>query len=158
MPKVQRNNIPRELFAHLLLRIEQRRISADALESLATWLDTNPEVPEGDWFKRFPTMTVCGSGVLVKTFLTPSHAAVGKGLLGVRSHFLTLFTSCPPIDAKTRREELDRPLAVSFSADSERGQLNSTSSSMPPIRSQALANSPITRACFSFRCCRSDLV
>jgi len=51
MPKVQRKDIPRALFAHLLLRIEQRSISADALKSLAAWLDTNPEVPTGDWYK-----------------------------------------------------------------------------------------------------------
>ena len=78
MPKVQRKDIPRALFAHLLLRIEQRSISADALKSLATWLDTNPEVPTGDWFKRFPTMTVCGNGTLVKTFLTPGQVPIGQ--------------------------------------------------------------------------------
>ena len=78
MPKVQRKDIPRALFAHLLLRIEQRSISADALKSLATWLATNPEVPTGDWFKRFPTMTVCGNGTLVKTFLTPDQVPIGK--------------------------------------------------------------------------------
>ena len=80
MPKVQRKDIPRALLAHLLLRIEQRSIDAEALKSLAGWLDTNPEVPTGDWFKRFPTMTVCGKGVLVKTFLTPSQAPVGTEL------------------------------------------------------------------------------
>jgi len=78
MPKVQRKDIPRALFAHLLLRIEQRSISADALKSLATWLDTNPEVPTGDWFKRFSTMTVCGNSTLVKTFLTPDQVPIGK--------------------------------------------------------------------------------
>lgn len=78
MPKVQRQAIPRELFAHLLQRIEQRSISAEALKSLAAWLDTNPEVPAGDWYKRFPTMTVCGNGTLVKTFLTPGQAPLGK--------------------------------------------------------------------------------
>ena len=71
MPKVQRKEIPRPLFAHLLLRIQERSIDAGALESLAAWLDTQPEVPEGEWFKRFDTMTVCGQGPLVKTFLTP---------------------------------------------------------------------------------------
>jgi hypothetical protein len=30
--------------------------------ALAAWLDTNPEVPEGEWFKRFPGMIVCGEG------------------------------------------------------------------------------------------------
>ena len=80
MPKVQRKDIPRALFAHLLQRIAERSIDAEALKSLAGWLDTNPEVPTGDWFKRFPTMTVCGKGVLVKTFLTPSQAPVGTEL------------------------------------------------------------------------------
>lgn len=78
MPKVQRKDIPRALFAHLLLRIEQRSISADALKSLAAWLDTNPEVPTGDWFKRFPTMTVCGNATLVKTFLTSNQVPIGQ--------------------------------------------------------------------------------
>jgi hypothetical protein len=62
------------------LRIGQRSVSADALASLATWLDTNPEVPEGDRFKRFPTMTIYGKGVLFKTFLTPSQTPVGSEL------------------------------------------------------------------------------
>jgi hypothetical protein len=80
MPKVQRKDIPRALFAHLLLRIEQRSIDAAALESLAVWLDTDPEVPDEDWYKRFPAMIVCGNGTLVKTFLTPGQAPVGQEL------------------------------------------------------------------------------
>jgi hypothetical protein len=80
MPKVQRKDIPRPLFAHLLQRIEERSINAAALKSLAAWLDTNPEVPPDDWFKRFPTMTVCGNGSLVKTFLTPDQVPVGTAL------------------------------------------------------------------------------
>jgi len=80
MPKVQRRDIPRPLFAHLLQRIQERSIAAKDLESLAAWLDTNPEVPEADWFKRFQTMTVCGKGSLVKTFLTLSQAPFGEEL------------------------------------------------------------------------------
>jgi hypothetical protein len=78
MPRVQRKDIPRALFAHLLLRIQQRSIRAEALKSLAAWLDTHPEVPAGRWYKRFPTMTACGHGVLVKTFLTPDQVPIGK--------------------------------------------------------------------------------
>jgi hypothetical protein len=48
MPKVQRKDIPRALLGHLLQRIAERSIDADALKSLASWLDTNPEVPPGD--------------------------------------------------------------------------------------------------------------
>ncbi len=80
MPKVQRKGIPRPLFAHLLQRIQERSIDAKALESLAGWLDTQPEVPNGEWFKRFKTMTVCGQGPLVKTFLTPSQVPFGTEL------------------------------------------------------------------------------
>lgn len=80
MPKVQRSDIPRPLFAHLLQRIHDRSISAKALESLAAWLDTQPEVPTDEWFKRFESMTVCGKGALVKTFLTPSQVPFGKEL------------------------------------------------------------------------------
>ena len=49
MPQIQRKDIPRPLFAHLLQRIQERSIDAKALESLAAWLDTKPEVPEGEW-------------------------------------------------------------------------------------------------------------
>lgn len=65
---------------HLLDRIQQRHIAADQLGLLAAWLDLEPEVPVGRWFKRFPGMTVCGEGELVKTFLTPGQAPVGDEL------------------------------------------------------------------------------
>ena len=80
MPKIQRKDVPKPLFAHLLQRIRERDIAADDLESLSAWIDTNPEVPEGRWYKRFQTMTVCGEGRLVKTFLTSSQVPFGAEL------------------------------------------------------------------------------
>ena len=80
MPKVQRKDIPRALLGHLLQRIAERSIDAQALKSLAVWLDTNPEVPAGDWFKRFPSIPFAGGGVLIKTFLTPSQVPIGTEL------------------------------------------------------------------------------
>ena len=78
MPKVRRQNVPPAVFQHLLGRIQSRKISATQLEQLARWLDTEPEVPEGEWYKRFSGMTVCGEGELVKTFLLPGQSAKGK--------------------------------------------------------------------------------
>jgi len=78
MPRVRRQNIPPALFQHLLDRIETRKISAAQLVHLAHWLDTDPEVPEGEWYKCFPGITVCGEGDLVKTFLLPSQHPKGK--------------------------------------------------------------------------------
>lgn len=77
MPRVRRKDVPPALFQHLLDRIQQRQIEARQLELLARWLDGEPEVPEGPWFKRFPGMTVCGEGDLIKTFLLPGQAARG---------------------------------------------------------------------------------
>jgi hypothetical protein len=63
---------------HLLDRIRAREISADQLGLFADWLDTEPEVPSEQWFKRFPEMIVCGEGELVKTFLNAQQLPVGK--------------------------------------------------------------------------------
>ena len=78
MPRVRRKNVPPALFRHLLDRIKQRQIDARQLQVLAEWLDGEPEVPEGLWYKRFSGMTVCGEGDLVKTFLLPDQAPRGK--------------------------------------------------------------------------------
>ncbi len=78
MPKVRRQNVPPALFQHLLGRVQSRKIPASQLEELAKWLDEEPEVPEGPWYKRFAGMTVGGEGELVKTFLLPGQAPKGK--------------------------------------------------------------------------------
>jgi hypothetical protein len=78
VPKVRRQNLPPALFQHLLDRIQARTIPATQLELLAKWLDTEPDVPEGQWYKRFSGMTVCGEGELIKTFLQAGQAAKGK--------------------------------------------------------------------------------
>lgn len=80
MPKVRRQGLPPALLQHLLDRIQQRQITADQLGLLAAWLDRETEVPAGRWFKRFPGMTICGEGELIKTFLTPAQVPVGEEL------------------------------------------------------------------------------
>lgn len=78
MPKVRRTNIPPALFQHLLERIHERKIPATQLELLARWLDTEPDVPEGPWYKRFSGMIVCGDGELIKSFLLSHQHPKGK--------------------------------------------------------------------------------
>jgi hypothetical protein len=77
MPKLLRP-LPPAVFAHLLVRAEEREISRTQLVLLALWVEGNPEVPVGRWFKRFPGLTVCGEGELVKTFLRIGQVAEGK--------------------------------------------------------------------------------
>lgn len=78
MPKVRRQNVPPALFQNLLDRVQSRKIPASQLALLAKWLDGEPEVPEGLWYKRFSAMTVCGQGESIKTFLLPGQAAKGQ--------------------------------------------------------------------------------
>ena len=66
---------------HLKDRVKHREIRSDQLELFARWLDLNPEVPQGRWFKRFPEMTVCGEGELIKTFLRLGQLADGEEVL-----------------------------------------------------------------------------
>ncbi len=52
MAKIRRQNLPRALYDHLLDRVQQHSISAQQLRLLLRWVDTQPEVPDGRWFKR----------------------------------------------------------------------------------------------------------
>ena len=62
MPKVRRRNVPRALVAHLEDRVRDRDIPIGQLQLLSEWLNAEPNVPVGKWFKRFPGMIVCGEG------------------------------------------------------------------------------------------------
>ena len=64
--------------AHLVKRVREREISTAQLGLFLRWLDSDPEVPDGPWFKHFPAMIVCGEGALVKTFLRAGQAPTGE--------------------------------------------------------------------------------
>jgi len=74
-------NLPPALLDHLIDRITEREISANQRGQFTDWLVTEPEVPEGRWFKRFPEMIVCGEGALVKTFLRSGEVAAGEEVI-----------------------------------------------------------------------------
>ena len=78
MPRIRRQNLPQPLLAHLLTRMRQRNISAEQIILLARWLDTEIEVPESKWFRKFPGFIVCGEGEFIKTFLLPGQAPDGR--------------------------------------------------------------------------------
>ena len=68
------------LLQHLLDLVQSRKIPASQLELLAKWLDREPEVPDGQWYKRFSAMTVCGEGKSIKTLLLPGQAPQGQNV------------------------------------------------------------------------------
>jgi hypothetical protein len=69
MPKIQREWLPREKWAHLRERATERQVSEEDLFELAEWKAQDPDLPEGDWFKDFGTFKLCGTGRHPSTFL-----------------------------------------------------------------------------------------
>ena len=78
MPKIRRRKLPPAIFFHLLERADERRITYEHLEDLYRWMASDPTVPGGKWFKRFPNFTVCGEGELIKTFLEAGQLPFGE--------------------------------------------------------------------------------
>jgi hypothetical protein len=80
MASIQWADLPLELRDHLFERLRERRISAEDLYKLKLWRESEPEAPDGPWYKDFGTFKICGVGRLPKTFLLRGQAAKGKAL------------------------------------------------------------------------------
>jgi len=80
MPKIEWTKLPQALRDHLFDRLAERKITAEDLYQLKLWRDTEPEAPEGLWFKDFGSFKICGEGRFPKTFLLRGQAARGKAL------------------------------------------------------------------------------
>ena len=81
MPRIDRwGKLPAGVRQHLIDRMRDRAISVADLNQLRLWIDSNPEAPEGEWYKDFGSFKLCGNGSLPKTFLLRGQAAKGKAL------------------------------------------------------------------------------
>jgi len=80
VPKIQWTNLPPALRDHLFVRLAERRITADDLYQLKLWRESEPEAPDGEWYKDFGSFKICGEGRFPKTFLMKGQAAKGKAL------------------------------------------------------------------------------
>jgi len=80
MPKLQWENLPREKWAHLRKRAQERKVSMEDLFEVADWKSQDPDVPDGDWYKDFGTFKLCGKGRFPSTFLMAGQPAKGKRL------------------------------------------------------------------------------
>ncbi len=80
MPKIQWTSLPRALRQHLFDRLEDRQITAEDLYKLKLWRESEPEAPDGPWYKDFGSFKICGEGKFPKTFLLKGQAARGKPL------------------------------------------------------------------------------
>ena len=81
MPKIESwDNFPPRVRRHLIDRMRDREIGLADLNQLRRWVDSNPEVPDGDWYKDFGSFKICGLGPLPKTFLLRRQAPKGESV------------------------------------------------------------------------------
>ena len=80
MPKIQWTNLPPAVREHLIDRLAERQITAEDLYQLKLWRESEPDAPDGPWFKDFGSFKLCGKGKFPKTFLLKGQAARGQAL------------------------------------------------------------------------------
>jgi hypothetical protein len=80
MPKIQWTNLPAAIRQHLFDRLAERKITTEDLYQLKLWRESEPDAPEGKWFKDFGSFKICGEGRFPETFLLKGHAAKGESL------------------------------------------------------------------------------
>ena len=77
MPKIKKPP-PKGVLDHLVQRFREGRISSADFLELKHWLESDPEVPNGKWFKRFNSGVLSGHGEHPSTFLAPGMAVEGE--------------------------------------------------------------------------------
>jgi hypothetical protein len=78
MPKIQWADLPPALRQHLFDRVAERKITKEDLYKLKLWRESEPDAPEGLWFKDFRSFKICGEGKFPKTFLLKGQPAKGE--------------------------------------------------------------------------------
>jgi hypothetical protein len=101
MPKIRWTNPPPMLHQHLFDRVAERDIRAEDLYKLKLWRESEPEAPDGPWYKDFGSFKICGEGELPKTFLL-------KGKLRKEGHCRSIVTRSPAARARGRRRTVAR--------------------------------------------------
>jgi hypothetical protein len=61
--------LPPALRDRLFERLAERNIAIEDLYQLKLWRESNPDAPEGSWYKDFGSFKICGEGKYPKTFL-----------------------------------------------------------------------------------------
>ena len=78
MPRIQWTELPAALRDHLFDRLRERKITAADLYQLKIWRESEPEAPEGPWYKDFGSFKLRGEGQYPNTFLLRGQAAHGE--------------------------------------------------------------------------------
>jgi len=74
------SRLPAAIRDHLVERMHDRNISLEDLNQLRVWMESQPEVPDGLWYKEFGSFKLCGEARYPKTFLLSGQVARGHKL------------------------------------------------------------------------------
>lgn len=81
MPRLETwGRFPLSIRRHLIDRMRERSIGIEDLNQLRNWVESGPDVAEGDWYKDFGSFKICGRGPLPRTFLLRGQVASGRAL------------------------------------------------------------------------------
>ena len=81
MPRIETwDKLPAAVRQHLIDRMRDRSINIADLNRLRLWIESNPDVQEGDWYKDFGSFKICGQGPYPNTFLLRGQVAKGESV------------------------------------------------------------------------------
>ena len=72
--------MPLSLRDHLFDRLAERKINVEDSYQLKLWRESEPDAPEGAWYKDFGSFKICGEEKYPKTFLLRGQPARGQKL------------------------------------------------------------------------------
>ena len=80
MPKIEWNDLPPAIRDHLPERARECKVAMEDLYRLKLWRETQPDAPEGPWYKDSGSFKLCGEGRYPKAFLLRGQPARGTSI------------------------------------------------------------------------------
>jgi hypothetical protein len=71
-------SFPEGIKRHLKQRLLDRKITLADLEKLRVWVDSDPDLPAGQWFRDFGSFKIVGEGPNPLSFLNSDQSAFGE--------------------------------------------------------------------------------
>ncbi len=86
---------------HLFDRVADRQIPAEDLYKLELWRESEPEAPDGPWYKDFGSFKICGEGEFPRTSLLKGKRQQGRHCRRIVVRVRNLFDAAEPSPNRT---------------------------------------------------------
>ena len=78
MPKIQWTDLPLALRDHLFERLRERKITAEDLFQLKQWRESEPDAPDGPWYKTSAPSRFAAKDGIRKRFCSEARPPRGR--------------------------------------------------------------------------------